>query len=66
MEKIHNFYITSVNKPGTDTNYNYNLYFSNYCIVIGQDEEAYLNIKTFQSLMPYYSFHPILNMYYHL
>ena len=50
MEKIHNLYITSVNKQGTDTNYNYNLYFSNYGIVIGQDEEAYLNIKTFQSL----------------
>jgi len=55
MEKIHNLYITSVNKQGTDTNYNYNLYFSNYGIVIGQDEEAYLNIKTFQSLNSFYN-----------
>ena len=55
MEKIHNLYITSVNKQGTDTNYNYNLYFSNYGIVIGQDEEAYLNIKTFQSMNSFYN-----------
>ena len=55
MEKIHNLYITSTNKQGTDTNYNYNLYFSNYGIVIGQDEEAYLNIKTFQSLNSFYN-----------
>ena len=55
MEKIHNLYITSTNKQGTDTNYNYNIYFSNYGIVIGQDEEAYLNIKTFQTLNSFYN-----------
>jgi hypothetical protein len=55
MEKIHNLYITSTNKQGSDTNYNYNIYFSNYGIVIGQDEEAYLNIKTFQTLNSFYN-----------
>lgn len=55
MEKIHNLYIISINKQGTDTNYNYNLYFSNYGIVIGQDEDAYLNIKTFQTLNSFYN-----------
>jgi len=54
-DKIHNLFITSLNKQGLDTSYNYNLYFSNYGIVIGQDEEAYLNIKTFQTLNSFYN-----------
>ena len=54
MEKIHNLYITSANKKGTDTNYNYNIYFSNYGINIATEEEAYLNITSFQSLNTFY------------
>jgi hypothetical protein len=56
MEKIHNLYITSISKNDSkDTNYNYNLYFSNYGINIKEDEEAYLNIKTFQTLNSFYN-----------
>lgn len=55
MEQIHNIYITSTNKTGNDTNYNYNLYFSNYGISILPDEEAYLNITSFQSLNSFYN-----------
>lgn len=55
MEKIHNLYITSANKTGSDTNYNYNIYFSNYGINISSDEEAYLNITSFQSLNTFYN-----------
>ena len=55
MEKIHNLYITSANKTGSDTNYNYNIYFSNYGINIASDEEAYLNITSFQSLNTFYN-----------
>jgi len=55
MEKIHNIYITSANKKGKDTNYNYNIYFSNYGINIAKDEEAYLNITSFQSLNTFYN-----------
>jgi len=55
MEQIHNIYITSTNKTGNDTNYNYNIFFSNYGINILPDEEAYLNITTFQSLNNFYN-----------
>ena len=55
MEKIHNIYINSTNKTGTDTNYNYNVYLSNYNIKIEQDEDAYLNITGFQSLNSFYN-----------
>ena len=54
-EEIHNIYISSTNKIGTDTNYNYNIYFSNYGINIAPDEEAYLNINSFQSLNTFYN-----------
>ena len=54
-EQIHNLYITSRNKSGSDTNHNYNIYFSNYNINIDQDEEAYLNITSFQSLNSFYN-----------
>jgi hypothetical protein len=56
MEKIHNLYITSKSKnESKDANYNYNLYFSNYGINIKEDEEAYFNIKTFQTLNSFYN-----------
>lgn len=55
MEKIHNLYITSTNKQGSDTNYNYNLYFSSYGITIAPDEDAYLNITSFQTLNTFYN-----------
>lgn len=55
MEKIHNIYINSTNKTGEDTNYNYNLYLSNYNIKIEPDEDAYLNITGFQSLNSFYN-----------
>jgi hypothetical protein len=54
-ENIHNLIITSINKFGSDTNYNYNLYFSNYGIYIHHDEDAYLNITTFQTLNSFYN-----------
>lgn len=43
MEKIHNIYINSTNKTGTDTNYDYKLYLSNYNIKIEPDDDAYIN-----------------------
>jgi hypothetical protein len=55
MEKIHNLYITSTNKYGTDTNYNYNLYLPSYNIQIASDEDAYLNITSFQTLNSFYN-----------
>ena len=55
MEKIHNLYISSSNKYGNDTNYNYNLYLSHYNINIQPDEEAYFNINTFQTLNSFYN-----------
>ena len=55
MEKIHNIYINSTNKTDEDTNYNYNLYLSNYNIKIEPDEDAYLNITGFQSLNSFYN-----------
>ena len=55
MEQIHNLYITSQNKSGNDTNYNYNLYLSNYGINIAPDEDAYININSFQTLNSFYN-----------
>jgi len=55
MDRIHNLYITSQNNKLGNTNYNYNLYFSSYGINIDQDEEAYLNITSFQSLNTFYN-----------
>ena len=55
MEKIHNLYITSTHKQGSDTNYNYNVYLSSYGIKIADDEDAYLNITSFQSLNSFYN-----------
>lgn len=63
VEQIHNLYITSTNKIGNDTNYNYNLYFSNYNINIEQDEEAYLNITSFQSLNSFYNINNLSNTF---
>jgi hypothetical protein len=40
---------------GNDTNYNYNLYLSSYGIKIADDEDAYLNITSFQSLNSFYN-----------
>lgn len=54
-EQIHNLYITSTHKMGTDTNYNYNLYLPSYGIRINEDEDAYLNITSFQSLNSFYN-----------
>ena len=54
-EKYHNLYITSINKNGNDTSYNYNLYLSNYGIRIQQDEIAFINITGFQTLNSFYN-----------
>ena len=54
-EKIYNLCITSQNKTSSDTNYNYNLYLSNYNINIQPDEDAYFNINTFQTLNSFYN-----------
>lgn len=62
-EKIHNLYITSTNKSGNDKNYNYNLYFSNYGIMINPDEEAYLSITSFQSLNTFYNINSLSNSF---
>jgi hypothetical protein len=55
MEQIHNIYISSTKKNGNDTNYNYNIYLSNYNIHIKPEQEAYLNITGFQSLNTFYN-----------
>ena len=62
-EQIHNLYITSTNKNGSDTNYNYSIYFSNYGILIDTDEEAYLNITSFQSLNTFYNINNLSNTF---
>lgn len=54
-EQIHNLYISSTTKNGSDTNYNYNLYLSSYGIRIEEDQEAYLNITSFQTLNSFYN-----------
>ena len=54
-EKYYNLYITSINKNGNDTSYNYNLYLSNYGIRIQQDEIAFINITGFQTLNSFYN-----------
>ena len=46
-EEIHNIYISSTNKIGTDTNYSYNIYLSNYGIKVKEDETATFNITGF-------------------
>jgi hypothetical protein len=63
-ENIHNIIITSLNKFGNDTNYNYNLHFSNYGIFITSDEEAYLNITSFQSLNSFYNINDNSKIFY--
>lgn len=55
MDQIHNLYITSQNKNGSDTNYNFNLFLPSYGIKIEEDEEAYLNINGFQTLNTFYN-----------
>lgn len=55
MDKIHNIYLTSTNKSGSDTTYNYNLYLPSYNIKINEDEDAYLNITSFQTLNSFYN-----------
>jgi len=59
MDKIHNLYITSQTNKNGNTNYNYNLYFSNYGIQIQPDEDAYLNITSFQTLNTFYNINDI-------
>lgn len=54
-EKYHNIYISSINKIGNSTNYNYNIYLSNYDIKILPDEIAYINITGFQTLNSFYN-----------
>ena len=63
MEQIHNLYITSTNKQGSDKNYNYNLYFSSYGITIAPDEDAYLNITSFQTLNTFYNINDLSNTF---
>ena len=53
--QIHNLYISSTTKSGNDTNFNYNLYLPSYNIKINEDEDAYLNITSFQSLNSFYN-----------
>jgi hypothetical protein len=55
LEDIHNIYISSTNKIGTDTNYNYNIYLSNYGIKVKEDETATFNITGFQTLNSFYN-----------
>jgi hypothetical protein len=58
MDKIHNLYITSANNKAGNDNYNYNLYSKNYCIQIKEDEDAYLNITSFQTVNTFYNINP--------
>ncbi len=63
MDRIHNLYITSQNNKTGNTNYNYNLYFSSYGINIGTDEDAYLNITSFQTLNTFYNINDLSNTF---
>ncbi len=54
MDKIHNLYITSASNKAGNNNYNCNLYFSKYGIQTKEDEDAYLNITSFQTLNTFY------------
>lgn len=61
MDRIHNLYITSQTNKAGNTNYNYNLYFSSYGINIAPDEDAYLNITSFQTLNTFYNINDLSN-----
>ena len=63
MDRIHNLYITSQNNKTGNTNYNYNLYFSSYGINIAPDEDAYLNITSFQTLNTFYNINDLSNTF---
>ena len=63
MDRIHNLYITSQNNKTGNTNYNYNLYFSSYGINIATDEDAYLNITSFQTLNTFYNINDLSNTF---
>ena len=63
MDRIHNLYITSQNNKIGNTNYNYNLYFSSYGINIAPDEDAYLNITSFQTLNTFYNINDLSNTF---
>ena len=62
-EKYYNLYIASLNKSGNDTNYNYNLYLSNYNIKVQPDEIAYVNITGFQTLNSFYNINDNLKFF---
>jgi hypothetical protein len=55
MERIYNIYINSANKKENKINYDYKLYFSNYNIIINNDEECYIYLKNFQTLNTFYN-----------
>jgi hypothetical protein len=55
MDKIYNIYINSTNKKENTKNFDYKLYFSNYNIIINQDEECYIYLKNFQTLNTFYN-----------
>jgi hypothetical protein len=55
MDKVYNIYINSANKKENTTNYDYKLYFSNYNIIINNDEECYIYLKNFQTLNTFYN-----------
>jgi hypothetical protein len=61
MDRIHNLYITSQTNKAGNTNYNYNVYFSSYGINIASDEDAYLNITSFQTLNTFYNINDLSN-----
>ena len=63
MDRIHNLYITSQTNKTGNTNYNYNLYFSSYGINIKPDEDAYLNITSFQTLNTFYNINDLSNTF---
>ena len=63
MDRIHNLYITSQTNKTGNTNYNYNLYFSSYGINIAPDEDAYLNITSFQTLNTFYNINDLSNTF---
>jgi hypothetical protein len=63
MDRIHNLYISSQTNKAGNTNYNYNLFFSSYGINISPDEEAYLNITSFQTLNTFYNINDLSNKF---
>ena len=53
--KLYNIYINSTNKKQNTKNYDYKLFFSAYNIMVKEDEECYIYLKSFQTINTFYN-----------